>query len=66
MESNQTNFNVYGDILSNFHPVPIHTEKETVIPESSSYKYRANPYDEGDFLVKFDFLNCPNQNFWSK
>jgi hypothetical protein len=26
-EENQTNFNVYGDIIGPFHPVPIHTEK---------------------------------------
>jgi hypothetical protein len=34
--------------------IPIHTEKQTFVPASSSYKYRANPYDEGDFLVKYE------------
>jgi len=63
---NDTSFKVYGGINTDFHMIPIHTEKQTFVPQSSSYRYRANPYDEGDYLVKYESENCPNQKFWGK
>ena len=63
---NATSFPVFGTSNTDFHTVPIHTEKELEVASTERYKYRANPYDEGEFLIKFEFNNCPNQNFWSK
>ena len=64
--ANQTEFQVYGDKNTDFHLIPIHMEKSIKVPNSSSYPYRANPYDQGEFLSKYEKENCPNQKFWSK
>lgn len=63
---NESDFSVFGGKHTDFHAIPIHTVKPSKVPESASYQYSSNPYDEGDFLAKYEDENCPNQAFWSK
>lgn len=63
---NQTDFQIYGGANTDFHAIPIHEDRPATFSSDSDYEYSANPYDEGDFLVKFAEANCPNQKFWGK
>lgn len=62
---NQTQFEIYGGANADFHAIPIHEDKPASF-SSEDYIYSANPYDEGDFLIKYSEANCPNQKFWAK
>lgn len=44
--------------MPKYQPIPIHTGLGGEGISSS------NPYDEGDFLLKFDQVNCPQQQVW--
>ena len=57
---------MYGEGSWDYHTIPIHTVKQNFVPDSADYPYRANPYDEGDFLAKYSEANCPNQELWGK
>lgn len=50
-------WNVFNE-MPKYQPIPIHTGLGGEGISSS------NPYDEGDFLLKFDQVNCPQQQVW--